>query len=487
MNIDRCIIVFLLIIFTVGNVVGNTIPPNIVFVMTDQQTANAMSCVQGSTFLSTPNMDSLAVRGVRFLRAYSPNPLCMPARASIFTGHYPHETGFQTNNSKIPPPPFNGMATYFRKAGYQTYYFGKWHLAYAQKDVDSHGFTYVINKSSEPKIGHDANVTNAATQILKEKQHSPFLAVVSYLNPHDICQYPRGEKFPSGPIGEIPPLDQCPPTPVNWLPAQNETDSVAFIRKAQQSLSQFPVGNYGEDDWRRLRWVYYRLIEKVDSELGKILQTLHDSGNDENTIIVFTSDHGECAGSHGFNQKTVFYEESVNVPLIIVPLRWNKGETNTQLINTGIDIIPTFLDYAGIPIPEELPGKSLRSLIEKKDTVWNRDYLVIQNHMNQTGEINGIRPSIEGRLVVTDNFKYVVYSQGLRRESLYDLKNDPGETRNIVSVPEFKTVLKTNRSRLQDFAERQSDSLAIRLLENNVVPIPIMHFATPFTQKKNNQ
>jgi choline-sulfatase len=451
-------------------------PPNIVLILTDQQSANMMSAAQGTTYLQTPNMDSLAAEGVRFLRAYTANPLCMPARAALFTGHYPHHTGFQTNDSKLPEPPFNGLGTYFRNSGYKTYYFGKWHLAYKRENVDRHGFELIAGKK-EKQDGHDAGVTAAAVEILQEKQLKPFLAVISYLNPHDICQYPRGEKFPSGEVGIPPETEQCPPIPENWLPAENETDSITAVRKVKTALPKFPVAHYNADDWRRLRWVYNRLVEKVDNETGKIIKTLRESGNAENTLIVFSSDHGECAGSHGFNQKTVFYEESVRVPFIIVPPKKTEKKVDNRLINTGIDLLPTLLDYAGLPIPQDLPGKSLRPVVENKTPDWNRDYIIVQNQMDQFGPI-------EGRLVVTENFKYAVYSQGLHRESLYNLKNDPYENKNLAILPEYKSVLDANRKLLQKFAEKYSDRSAAMFLENHVAPIPLYDLSGISNEKK---
>ncbi|MDR0870252.1 MAG: sulfatase-like hydrolase/transferase [Planctomycetaceae bacterium] len=456
--------------------------PNIVLLITDQQQATALSAVQGSAYLKTPNMDSLAAKGIRFTRAYTANPLCMPARAAIFTGHYPHQTGFQKNNNQQPAPPFKGLAVPFRNAGYKTYYFGKWHLKYKPEDVEQHGFEVVKSVVQRDVIGkHDSTVSASAIRVLKEKQTQPFLAVVSYLNPHDICQYPRGETFPSGAVGEPPDAGQCPPAPANRFPAENETDTVTFLRQAQQTLPMFPVGKFQENDWRKLRWVYYRLIEKVDNEIGQVLKTLKESGNDKNTLLVFTSDHGECAGSHAFNQKTVLYEESVGVPLVIVPPDSdNAGAgTDSHLINTGVDLLPTLLDYAGVPVPDDLPGKSLRPLAEKEDGSWNRNYIVVQNHQDQTGSVNGIRPSIEGRLVVTDNFKYTVYSQGIHRESLFDIKNDPGETKNLANLPEYAAERDANRKRLQEFAVQYGDTSAAKFLENSVAPVPITHSAIP--------
>ncbi len=156
--------------------------PNILFIMTDQHSADALSCRIGDRYLKTPNLDRLAARGTFFTRAYTPNPLCMPARNSIFTGRYPHETKI-TDNTKVmlDANAFPTMGAYFRRAGYQTAYFGKWHLAYPEGQTATHGFETL-------DTGHlDAeNAAHAAT-FLAQKHAKPFLLVVSFLNPHNVC------------------------------------------------------------------------------------------------------------------------------------------------------------------------------------------------------------------------------------------------------------------------------------------------------------
>ena len=141
--------------------------------------------------------------------------------------------------------------------------------------------------------------------------------MASFLNPHNICEYARGEALPCGPIGEPPAPEQCPPAPANLAPPENEPDSMTMMRKGYHASPTFPVGDFTAEKWRQLRWAYYRMIEKVDAEIGRVLRALRQAGLEEKTLIVFTADHGECAGAHGFNQKTVFYEESVRVPLIV--------------------------------------------------------------------------------------------------------------------------------------------------------------------------
>ncbi len=303
--------------------------PNILFIITDQQSADAMSCRMGKQFLHTPTMDRLAQTGMLFTRAYSPNPLCMPSRNSMFTGRYPHETGVTQNADPaggLNPKEFVCLGTYFRNAGYDAAYSGKWHLCFKVKDIEAHGFEIVTGKA---KGDHDAGVTDGAVKFLARPHDKPFLLVASFLNPHNICEWARRlagreQVLKCGEIGEPPPLEQLPPLPANLAPPKNEPDGMTLMRRAYQVDSgPFPVGKFTPEDWRKHRWGYYRMIEKVDAEIGKVLAALRQAGLEENTLIVFTADHGECAGAHGFNQKTVLYDESARVPLIVAC----KGKT----------------------------------------------------------------------------------------------------------------------------------------------------------------
>jgi arylsulfatase A-like enzyme len=162
--------------------------PNVLLIITDQQFADAMSCRMGQQYLHTPAMDSLAAHGMVFTRAYTANPLCMPARASLFTGRYPHEVGVTTNDHvAFDPAEFVCLGTYFRQAGYETAYYGKWHLCYDLKDVRTHGFEHIAD-SKQKKQNHDSRVADEAVQFLAQKHSKPFLLVASFLNPHNICE-----------------------------------------------------------------------------------------------------------------------------------------------------------------------------------------------------------------------------------------------------------------------------------------------------------
>jgi choline-sulfatase len=343
-------------------------PPNVIFIMTDQQSADALSCRMGDRYLKTPALDSLAARGTFFTRAYTPNPLCMPARNSIFTGRYPHETGITDNTEMstgyaLDAAEYPTMGTYFRQAGYETAYYGKWHLCYDPKKPETHGFERL--DGLKPII--DADNAARAAAFLRGKHEKPFLLVVSLLNPHNVCEVARGQELNNGPIGTPPPVAERPPAPANLAPPRNEPDSMTRIRAGYHANPQFPVGNFSPEMWQALRWSYYRLIEKVDAEIGNVLAAVKAAGLEENTLIVFTADHGECAGAHGLNQKTVLYEESARVPLIVSLPAQKTGRTSDLLTNTGTDLLPTMLEVAGVPRPRSLsaPACERRRMVNR--------------------------------------------------------------------------------------------------------------------------
>jgi len=457
--------------------------PNVLLIITDQQFADAMSCRMGSAYINTPAMDGLAAEGMLFTRAYSSNPLCMPLRSSLFTGRYPHETGVTMNaqpQGGSLAAEFVSMGTYFRNAGYQTAYSGKWHLCFKEKDPGTHGFEILDSRSrlAPPEIdNYDARVSHAAAQFLGEKPEEPFLLVVSLLNPHNICEWARRaagreQNLSCGEIGDPPPPDQLPPPPANLAVPKNEPDGMTLMRRGYHASGTFPVGNFTAEDWRRQRWGYYRMIEKVDGEIGKVLDALRQAGVEDDTLVIFTSDHGDCTGAHRFNQKTVFYEESVRVPLIV---RW-KGKTaagtSDKLVNTGIDVLPTMFDVAGIEQPEKLPGRSVLPLALGRPVTGWPDYLVSQNHMAQAGEVDGMKPSMEGRMVRSERYKYCIYSRGMRRESLMDMEDDPGEMNDLAAEPACRDVILKHREILARYAEEHNDALAAELLADDVKPRP---------------
>jgi choline-sulfatase len=430
------------------------VKPNILVIMTDQQSAESMSYRLGNKYLKTPNMDYLAEHGVTFTNAYCANPLCIPSRSSIFTGRYPHELGIQANeNKKIDPTQFPTLGTIFKNAGYETGYVGKWHLPYNLNQPESHGFDTIDNNKGN---GVDAKLPASAIKFLEMKRDHPFLLVVSFINPHNICEWARSEKLPDGEIGNPPPTEQCPPLRANYMPSKNETDIMQTMRTSYQSSKTFPVSGFDDAKWRQYIWAYYRLIEKVDGEIGKVLNALRESGLDKNTLIIFMSDHGDCQGAHHWNQKTVFYEEAANVPFIISNPAI-KARKSDYLVQTGIDLIPSLCGFAGIPVPEQIRGINLKPLVTNETVPAERKFVVVSDNLVQGEAVNGQKPEPEGRMLRNNRFKYWIYNEGKQRETLYDLKNDPGEMVNLATDPKFKGDLDNCRRELTGWARKYND------------------------------
>ncbi|HUW61064.1 MAG TPA: sulfatase-like hydrolase/transferase [Candidatus Bathyarchaeia archaeon] len=427
--------------------------PNILLIMTDQQFAGAMSCADNRD-VRTPAMDSLAANGTLFRNAYCANPVCVPSRVSMFNGRMPHEMGVYKNirpHAAIRNFPMLGRA--LRDAGYDTGCVGKWHLLAPEKEKDIHGFDYM-------SIHKDPETPEDCSAFIKQKRDKPFFLVASFIDPHDICQWARGESFKNGPIGDAPPPEQCPELPPNHAIGANEPD---VIRKVQEKYREriHPTADWTPGKWRQYRWAYYRMIELVDRRIGEVLEALRSTGQEENTVVVFVSDHGDGSAAHHWNQKQVLYEETTRVPFIIA----QKGRTRpgiidqTQLVSTGLDIFPTVCDYAGVPGPPGLRGHSLRGIVETGEGKPLRPYVVTETEF---GEFTNTPPFEHtgpmGRMVRTAKHKYIVYSEGNLREQLFDMGNDPGEMVNLAVSPEHSGALNAHRRMLQDWAAETKDN-----------------------------
>jgi len=481
--------------------------PNILIIMTDQQFADVMSCAQGRTYLHTPNMDSIAENGMRFTRAYAANPVCCPSRTSSFTGRHPHETGVQGNSDAFDVEKYPMLGKVFKDAGYDTGYTGKTHIRFnlspsnprfSEEITDIHGFDFLYqgnpNSPDSPRKGDFGRVW-PGIEFIKKKRDKPFLLVVSCMNPHDICEYARNDRLPNGDIGEPPALERCPPLRDNHLPPEGETDIMTYLRWSSQRTSTTKVNSFDEKKWRELIWAYYRMAEMVDAEIGKVLAALRETGQEENTVVVFLSDHGDCHGAHKWNQKQVLYDESARVPFIISWKGNTPQGTSDILLNTGVDLMPTLCDFAGIKTPSGLPGKSLMEPALSRAPAWKREYVVSQAHIRTAASVgrtkeerNAQKIKVYGRMVRSDRYKYCVYSEStpskpisisetssdllkrheqsrlmlktVRQESLIDMKNDPGEMKNLAKDSAYREVLLQHRQYLEEFCKKYGDTFS---------------------------
>lgn len=438
--------------------------PNIIYIFTDQQHANMMSCA-GNPWLNTPAMDYIANNGVRFTRAYTTNPVCVPARVGMMTGRFPgafHDNKGEVvrdNTSAIRIPTVSEevrsttIAAFLKNAGYDLIYGGKEHLPKPLLP-DTLGFTD-ISDNERLELAH------TAAGFIKSTHEKPYYMVLSFINPHDIC-YMGIRDFAATDFDnailrngeeELAALDSalqkpygmsdedffaryCPPVPPNLEPQKGEPNALkALINRRPFRVSERE--KYTDKDWRVHRYAYCRLTERVDAEIQIVLDALKESGLEENTMVIFSSDHGDNDASHRLEHKSTLYEESANVPFLVM---W-KGHIpagkvdSVSLVSNGLDLLPTVCDYAGIKAVADPRGRSLRPLLEGKREKWRKTLGV---------------ESEPGRMVVSeDGYKYIQYDLAGLEEQLLDLNLDPWETTHFTDSLSHQEKLKELREIFQ--------------------------------------
>jgi len=381
-------------------------PPNILLISTDQWHAGAFSHL-GSILVNTPHSDRIAQRSVHFQRAYAADPVCAPARTSWITGRMPIEHGVIGNQNRVVPSMID-MGQWFGQHGYETAYFGKWHTP-GRDPADSHDYNHGMHPAGQYD---DTSVAQMATSyLLNRNTRKPFMAHVAFMNPHDICQV---SCFHTG-QGNLPvDPEQLPPLPDNFLARPDEPQTL--VRKVRNSPRRLQYKSWDDNDWRVYIWMYCRYCEMVDAAIGRVLDALDASGEADNTLLVYTSDHGEGLGHHGLFTKAFMYESSASVPLYVsFPDRVQPGTNNESIPVSGIDLFPTFCNVAGIPIPPNLCGE---------------DFLTQYHQGTPSREALVTSASFGGHMVRDDRYKLIRYNDDPTVQ-LFDLNTDPGETRNL--------------------------------------------------------
>lgn len=442
---------------TIGEVVSQT-TPNLLWICSDQQTGNALGCV--NSFLSTPNLDDLVNRGVHFDRAYCTQPVCGPSRASMMTGRMPVETGVTRNGSGPEEFVDRSIGTLVRDAGYEAVHAGKWHLPsyHEAAEANQYGFDVLCNLNDE-------KVPGACARFFAEHDgERPFFMSAQLHNPHNIIEWGRNQPLPwSGEISDVS-TEECPPLPQNFPIPPFEPGPIEGYRDTTRTHRGAIATEWSDEVWRHYRHAYFRLVERVDDAVGEILDALTAHGLREETVIIFTSDHGEMNGAHKLNQKYTLYDESVRVPLIIDAPGEYHGIAN-QLVSTGLDLLPTFCDYAGANTPNDLIGRSLRPIIHGESPEW-RDAVFAETHNYK----------LNGRMVRTDRYKYTVYGLGRYREQLFDMKQDPGEMVNLATDARHSDVLQFHRELLADWCVETGDLYGEQSERPGVPAIPGISF-----------
>ncbi len=463
--------------------------PNLLFLWTDEQRADTMA-VYGNYRFRVPVMNRLAARSIVFDRAYDTQPVCTPARSSVMTGLWPHQTGLITNNLPLPEET-RTFPELVADAAYRTGYFGKWHLGdepFAQhgfqewisiediyneyfragrdrsKRSDYHHFLLRLGYKPDAKDGRfsrlfavqrplehckPAFLAGEASNFILRHRDEPWMLYVNFLEPH----------MPFfGPLNDLH-SEQEAPIPQNYpgIPVEMEPKSYGAIRAQQQKTGSnqeyIRVGGQRlpeREAFARLNRNYAGLCSQVDQALGRILWALEASGQADNTIIVFTSDHGEMMGAHTLLAKSVLYEEAVRVPLLIsVPWR-HRGQLKVERPVSHIDLVPTLLELMGRQVPENLAGESLLGLLEGRKR--REEDVFIQWNEPPKGP--------DARAIVTpDGWKMAVYDTD--NSLLFHGERDPLEMENLYYRKEHAATARLLRAKLEAWQQRTGDKLRL--------------------------
>ncbi|MFC1554427.1 sulfatase/phosphatase domain-containing protein [candidate division KSB1 bacterium] len=486
--------------------------PNIIFIMSDDHAVNAVSSYGGilKEYAKTPNIDRIGSEGIRFEQSFCTNAICAPCRAVLLTGKYSHENGLLDNSDE-----FDGSQMTFPKLlqqnGYKTAMVGKWHLK-----TDPTGFDYwnvlpgqgdyynpVLIEMGERK-NHNGYVTDIITDtalnwMKGNPAEEPFCLLLHHKAPHrnwmpdkkhlhlfDDVDLPVPETFfddysTRSEAARHQTLSIIEDMNLHWdlklKPGENtenlrglerswrnklrrldEDQMAAWNEKYDPLDRSFREANLSGEDlavWKYQRYIkdYLRCIISVDENVGRVLDYLDEAGIADNTLIVYTSDQGFFLGEHGWFDKRFMYEESLRMPLLVrYPDRIKKGTVNSDMV-VNLDFAPTFLDYAGVPVPEDMQGHSLRPVFEGntpddwRTSIYYHYYEYPAAH--RVMKHYGIR---------TDRYKLIHFYDEIDEWELFDLQNDPNEMNNLYGNPEYSDIINKLKEELQELRVQYGDT-----------------------------
>lgn len=431
--------------------------PNVLFVFTDDQRYDAVGVVQREQgeharfpWIRTPNMDRLAAEGFRFRNAFVVNSLCAPSRASFLTGLYGHVNGVVNNHTSFPVDSIT-FATELRRAGYTTGYMGKWHMG---KQPERPGFDVsasfigqgkyfdcpiYVNGKETPSVGWvDDVVTEYAIDFIRNHKDKPFCLAVGFKATHGPFEPPERRK------NEYEGMVARP------VPNLGAT-AIYRTKKGQETKKPGRKGRIPTDGKTNLG--YFRCITAADDNLGRLLATLDETHLSERTIVIFASDNGYYLGEHGLGDKRSAYEEALRIPLLLRYPKLGGGNALIDRMVLNIDLAPTLLDLAGVPIPPTMHGRSCRPLLEAKtDVDWRKAWFYCYFFERQFGT-----PLTTA--VRTDGAKLIRYPGHDEWTELFDLAADPYELKNLYNLPEAAALQK----QLEQEYDDQAKAIAFRI------------------------
>ncbi len=431
-----------------GNAEAQGKRPNVLFILTDDQRVDAMSCFGHPPWLRTPNMDRIRNEGVNFQNAFVTTSLCSPSRGSFLTGCYAHTHNVRTNESNDPDPSLQTFPMVLQAAGYNTAFIGKWHMQPSANPRP--GFDYWLSfrgqgKYINPELNENGKdfkqegymtdlLTDYALRFLQQPRTGPFCLYLSHKAVHGPFTPAErhknlysGEQFP-----EPESFDDTFEGKPEWIRAGMVRGA---RREAMRKNKDKPVPPKIEPGkWNPTvegRTNYYRALAAVDDGIGRVLDELQRTGELDNTLIIFAGDNGYFQGEHRRGDKRLMYEESLRIPMVMrYPGLVKPGSTVDEMV-LNIDVAPTVLDLCGVAVPASVQGESVAPLLCEQETNWRSSFLY---EYFQEGWLPGI-PTMFG--VRTERWKYVTYPDIDDIDEMYDLETDPLEMTNLAEDPKY--------------------------------------------------
>lgn len=426
--------------------------PNIIFILTDDQRWDALG-VMGNPYIKTPNMDKLAANGILFLNSYVTTSICCVSRASILTGQY--ESRYKINDFVTDLTPEALANTYpllLKKAGYHIGFIEKYGVGVHQPfqvfdfgvntEVGKGRPDYIMKESNGREIHETDSIDHSILKFLDEfGNKGPFCLSVSFKAPH--VQDGNPPKYMVQKRYENYYKDETIPEPVTADPKYWNSFPDFFRTNTNLGRKRW-IGLFSTQDiYQKNVKKYYELITGVDEVVGQMMKKISEMKLSDNTIIILMGDNGFMMGAHGLSGKWYGFEESIRVPLFIYdPMLPDKiRKIRPQQIALNIDIAPTILSLAGVPVPDSMQGKNLIGILENK--LPEREDFFYQHYFLGSPYI----PKEEG--VVTKDFKYMNFIEH-NYEELYDIIHDPHETTNLVNNSKYKKKLEELRRRCEE-------------------------------------
>ncbi len=447
--------------------------PNIVFIMSDDHAAQAMSCY-GSRINKTPNLDRLAGQGVRFANCFCTNSICAPSRATILTGKYSHLNGAIDNRAPFDPSQ-QTFPKLLQKAGYETAMIGKWHLK-----EDPQGFDYwnvlpgqgAYHNPRMIEMGTEVEHTGYTTDIITDesikwlkqrKGDAPFLLMCQHKAPHRNWQpdEKHAKLYENIDIPTPETFDDDYATRCDA--ARNQAMTIdRHLTTSDLKGKKPPEGLEGQalKEWKYQCYIkdYLRCVASVDDNVGRLLDYLDAAGLADDTIVVYTSDQGFFLGEHGWYDKRFMYEESLRMPLLVRYPREIKPGTVSKDIVLNLDFAPTFLDYAGVAVPSDIQGVSMRGVAHGQTPADWRDAMYYRYYEYGHEGKGGWHRVCPHYGIRTQRYKLIRFHGPVEAWELYDLREDPHEVKNVYDDPAYADTVRELKAELLRLQKQYKDT-----------------------------